>query len=160
MLFLSPRDNGRHAKFATPPTRKPIFSSCGLVASNSKLHGKPLGITVAITEPECTSGRHGCNHRTRVHFRAPRLHSRQALAFSRSGVSALSVPVLPRSTGPRAACKIQKSTKKHVWKRKNEVLMLQRPPEAILGAWRRQPGSEEASGGFRDRFWEAFWLTC
>ena len=79
IVFLIPRANGRHAKFATPPIRKPIFSSCALLASHSKLHGKPLGITVAITEPECTSGRHGCNHRTRVHFRAPRVHSRQAL---------------------------------------------------------------------------------
>ena len=36
--------------------------------------------------------------------------------------------------------------------------MLQRPPGAVLGASKRQPGSEEASGGPRDRFWEPFWL--
>ena len=31
-------------------------------------------------------------------------------------------------------------------------------PEAIFGASGRQPGSEEASGSLRDRFWEPFWL--
>ena len=36
--------------------------------------------------------------------------------------------------------------------------MLQTPPEAILGASRRQRGSQEASGGLRGRFWKAFLL--
>ena len=56
LCFLVPRENGRHAKFVTPPTRKPLFSRCALAPAPRATRRK----TENYTKPVLTKFRKFC----------------------------------------------------------------------------------------------------